>query len=127
MTDDERSALPPSNARRAAFGWLALCLILLVALALMLPRARLNSSVLAMLPAQSLGAIPPALSDGFIQRLDGQLVWMVSPGKTADPSVAERWQTLLTGSGTPERSQRPDGCPKPAGLGHLFLSGTVTA
>jgi len=91
--------LPPSNARRAAFGWLALCLILLVALALMLPRARLNSSVLAMLPAQSLGAIPPALSDGFIQRLDGQLVWMVSPGKTADPSVAARWQTLLAGSG----------------------------
>ncbi|MGU3525473.1 MMPL family transporter [Enterobacteriaceae bacterium C23F] len=93
------SALPPSNARRAAFGWLALCLILLVALALMLPRARLNSSVLAMLPAQSLGAIPPALSEGFIQRLDGQLVWMISPGKTADPSVAERWQTLLTDSG----------------------------
>ncbi|WP_312626927.1 MMPL family transporter [Scandinavium sp.] len=93
------SALPPSNAGRAAFGWLVLCLILLVALVLMLPRARLNSSVLAMLPSQSLGTIPPALSDGFIQRLDSQLVWMVSPGKTADPAVAARWQALLTNSG----------------------------
>ncbi|MRS16367.1 MMPL family transporter [Enterobacteriaceae bacterium RIT691] len=93
------SALLPSNARRAAFGWLALCLILLAVLALLLPRARLNSSVLAMLPKQSLGAIPPALSDGFMQRLDSQLVWLVSPGKTADPAVAQRWQSLLEHAG----------------------------
>ncbi|MCS2151715.1 MMPL family transporter [Scandinavium goeteborgense] len=90
---------PPNSARRAAWGWLALCLILLTALALLLPRARLNSSVLAMLPSQSMGAIPPALSDGFMQRLDQQLVWLVSPGKTADPTVANRWQTLLAQSG----------------------------
>lgn len=93
------SALPPNNARRAAFGWLALCLILVAALALLLPRARLNSSVLAMLPAQSMGAIPPALSNGFMQRLDQQVVWLVSPGKKADPAVAQRWQTLLAQSG----------------------------
>lgn len=93
------SALPPRNARRAAYGWLALCLVLLAVLALLLPRARLNSSVLAMLPAQSMGEIPPALSDGFIQRLDSQLVWLVSPGKTANPAVAQRWQSLLTASG----------------------------
>lgn len=93
------NALPPTSARRTAWGWLALCLILLAALALMLPRARLNSSVLAMLPTQSMGAIPPALSDGFIQRLDRQVVWLVSPGKTADPAVANRWQALLAGSG----------------------------
>ena len=93
------NALPPSNARRLAFGWLTLCVALLIALALLLPRARLNSSVLAMLPAQTLGAIPPALNDGFIQRLDSQLVWMVSPGKQPDPAVAQRWQTLLAQSG----------------------------
>jgi predicted exporter len=93
------NALPPSSARRAAWSWLALCLILLTALACMLPRAKLNSSVLAMLPSQSMGAIPPALSDGFMQRLDRQLVWLVSPGKTADPSVANCWQQLLATSG----------------------------
>ncbi|HEX4503494.1 MAG TPA: MMPL family transporter [Scandinavium sp.] len=93
------NALPPNSARRAAWSWLALCLILLAALAFMLPRAKLNSSVLAMLPTQSMGAIPPALSDGFMQRLDRQLVWLVSPGKTANPAAANRWQQLLSQSG----------------------------
>jgi predicted exporter len=92
------NASPPNSARRAAWGWLALCLILLTALALLLPRARMNSSVLAMLPSQSMGAIPPALTDGFMQRLDRQLVWLVSPGKTANPAVANRWQQLLAKS-----------------------------
>lgn len=43
------------------------------------------SSVLAMLPKQAMGDIPPALNDGFMQRLDRQLVWLVSPGKEANP------------------------------------------
>lgn len=65
----------------------------------LLPGARLNSSVLAMLPTQTLGAIPPALNDGFMQRLDRQLVWLVSPGKKTDPRVAQQWLTLLQRSG----------------------------
>ncbi|VFS83586.1 Predicted exporter [Kluyvera cryocrescens] len=64
----------------------------------LLPQARLNSSVLAMLPKQTLGAIPPALNDGFMQRLDRQLVWLVSPGKKADPAVARAWLTQLQNS-----------------------------
>lgn len=65
----------------------------------LLPGARLNSSVLAMLPTQTLGAIPPALNDGFMQRLDRQLVWLVSPGKDPDPRVAQQWLELLQSSG----------------------------
>ncbi len=65
----------------------------------LLPGARLNSSVLAMLPTQTLGAIPPALNDGCMQRLDRQLVWLVSPGKKPDPRVAQQWLTLLQRSG----------------------------
>lgn len=65
----------------------------------LLPGARLNSSVLAMLPTQTLGAIPPALNVGFMQRLDRQLVWLVSPGKKPDPRVAQQWLTLLQRSG----------------------------
>ena len=65
----------------------------------LLPGARLNSSVLAMLPTQTLGAIPPALNDGFMQRLDRQLVWLVSPGKKPDARVAQQWLTLLQRSG----------------------------
>lgn len=73
------SALPHRNALRPALLWAAVCLILLGVLLSLLHGARLNSSVLAMLPKQTLGAIPPALNDGFMQRLDRQLIWLVSP------------------------------------------------
>jgi len=87
------NVLPPS--KRPALLWGLVCLILLTVLLTLLPQARLNSSVLAMLPKQALGAIPPALNDGFMQRLDRQLVWLVSPGKTANPEVAQDWLKLL--------------------------------
>ena len=87
------NALPPS--KRPALLWGIACLILLGVLLTLLPQARLNSSVLAMLPKQALGAIPPSLNDGFMQRLDRQLVWLVSPGKKADPQVARSWLSLL--------------------------------
>ncbi len=89
------SALPHRNALRPSLLWAAVCLILLGVLLSLLPGARLNSSVLAMLPKQTLGAIPPALNDGFMQRLDRQLIWLVSPGKQSDPRVAQQWLTLL--------------------------------
>ena len=90
------NALPPR--KRPALLWGAVCLLLLGMLLTLLPQARLNSSVLAMLPKQTLGAIPPALNDGFMQRLDRQLVWLVSPGKKADPAIARAWLTQLQNS-----------------------------
>ncbi|WP_313062995.1 MMPL family transporter [Atlantibacter hermannii] len=81
--------------RGGALIWLAVCLLLAAALAALLPGARINSSVLALLPGQSMGAVPPALNDGFMQRLDQQLVWMISPGKQADPAPAQRYLDLL--------------------------------
>ena len=87
------NALPPS--KRPALLWGVVCLILLGVLLALLPQARLNSSVLAMLPKQTLGAIPPGLNDGFMQRLDRQLVWLVSPGKKANPQAARDWLALL--------------------------------
>lgn len=89
------NALPHRNALRPAVLWAVVCQVLLGVLLSLLPGARLNSSVLAMLPKQTLGAIPPALNDGFMQRLDRQLVWLVSPGKEPDPHVAQQWLTLL--------------------------------
>ena len=89
------NVLPRTNAARLALAWGIVCLLLLAVLMLLLPQARLNSSVLAMLPKQTLGAIPPALNDGFMQRLDKQVVWLVSPGKTASPAAATQWLTLL--------------------------------
>ncbi len=87
------NALPPS--KRPALLWGIACLLLLGVLLTLLPQARLNSSVLAMLPKQALGEIPPSLNDGFMQRLDRQLVWLVSPGQKADPQVARSWLALL--------------------------------
>ncbi len=69
--------------------------MLLGVLLALLPGARLNSSVLAMLPKQALGSVPLAISDGFMQRLDKQVVWLVSPGKQPDPRVAETWLAQL--------------------------------
>ncbi|MGD8107238.1 MMPL family transporter [Pantoea sp. FN0302] len=92
------NTLPPISARRSALLWGIVCLALLSLLLLLLPQSRMNSSVLAMLPKQALGAIPPALNDGFIQRLDRQMVWLVSPGKTADPTVAQAWYAQLKDS-----------------------------
>lgn len=94
------SALPHRKSLRPALLWATVCLILLGVLLSLLPGARLNSSVLTMLPKQTLGAIPPALNDGFMQRLDRQLVWLVSPGKDPDPRVAQQWLELLQSSGS---------------------------
>ncbi|MGX5029102.1 MMPL family transporter [Enterobacter asburiae] len=92
------NALPHRKSLRPALLWATVCLIMLGVLLSLLPGARLNSSVLAMLPKQTLGAIPPALNDGFMQRLDRQLVWLVSPGKEPDPRVAQQWLELLHSS-----------------------------
>lgn len=89
------NALPATNSRRPALLWALLCLVMLGTLLALLPGARMNSSVLAMLPKQVLGNVPPAINDGFMQRLDKQLVWMVSPGKKADPTVAAAWLEQL--------------------------------
>ena len=87
------NALPPS--KRPALLWGVVCLLLLGIFLTLLPQARLNSSVLAMLPKQTLGAIPPGLNEGFMQRLDRQVVWLVSPGKQPDPAIARDWLALL--------------------------------
>ncbi|MDX7987015.1 hypothetical protein FE392_06670 [Xenorhabdus sp. 12] len=75
--------------------WLLTCTVLLIALLALLPQSRLSTSVLALLPAQSAGDMPPALQNEFMHRLDSQVVWMVSPGKTEDSAPAQYWQEHL--------------------------------
>jgi predicted exporter len=89
------SVLPSEWPRRLAWGWLSVVALLIVVLCLLLPKARLDSSVLSLLPAQSLGKVPPAIEAGFLQRLDRQMLWLVSPGTRPDPAVAKAWQTRL--------------------------------
>lgn len=75
----------------AAAAWLLICVGLLLALALLLPRGQVNSSVLALLPRQAMGQLTPAVYDGFMQRLDRQLVWMVSPADGQGLAPVEWW------------------------------------
>ncbi|MFP1743839.1 MMPL family transporter [Lonsdalea quercina] len=81
--------------RRAAFVWGGCCVALLVALTLLWPQARINSSVLALLPDKSMGNIPPELQAGFMQRLDQQMVWLVAAGQQDDPAPAAWWLQQL--------------------------------
>lgn len=89
------NALTNTNSRTPAYLWAAVCLAMLAALFCILPGAKINSSVLAMLPEQATGNMPPALNDAFITRLDKQLVWLVSPGKEARPQAARFWLNAL--------------------------------
>ncbi|MEZ0534318.1 MMPL family transporter [Enterobacter sp. KB-221C9] len=114
------NALPHRKSLRPALLWATLCLILLGVLLSLLPGARLNSSVLAMLPKQTLGAIPPALNDGFMQRLDRQLVWLVSPGKEPDPRVAQQWLALLQSSDALSEVKGPMGAAGQKAWGEFF-------
>ncbi|WP_041691963.1 MMPL family transporter [Erwinia billingiae] len=83
-----RSVLISKSPRILALAWLAICLLLAAVLVMLLPRATINSSVLALLPEQTMGDIPSDLQQGFMQRLDRQLVWLVSAGDKNDPQVA---------------------------------------
>ncbi|OTA20158.1 membrane protein [Xenorhabdus beddingii] len=80
-----------SEPRLLTLFWLLICSLLLISLAALLPQSRLSTSILALLPAQSAGDMPPALQEEFMQRLDRQLVWMVSPGKKEDTAPAQYW------------------------------------
>ncbi|HEI8867240.1 TPA: MMPL family transporter [Serratia odorifera] len=87
--------MPPELHRRAAFGWLAVCLLLIAALCWLLPRSQINSSVLALLPKQQLANVPDALAEGFSQRLDRQLMWLVSPPPGGDAAAVNWWHQQL--------------------------------
>ncbi|PHM43700.1 MMPL family transporter [Xenorhabdus szentirmaii] len=87
----KKSNTSNSEPHLPALFWLLVCAALLIALTVLLPQSRLSTSVLALLPAQSAGNMPPALQEEFMQRLDRQLVWMVSPGKKEDEKPAQYW------------------------------------
>ncbi|MBP2197265.1 putative exporter [Pantoea cypripedii] len=75
--------------------WLLICLALTIALALLLPRSQINSSVLALLPQQNLGQAPAEIQQAFMQRLDRQLVWLVSTDGEDGEAAAAWWQAQL--------------------------------
>ncbi len=79
----------------AALVWLILSLGALWFLMAQWPAVTINTSVLSLLPTQNLSHVPPELEAAFTRRLDRQIVWMVSSGETADPSLAAFWHEQL--------------------------------
>ncbi|ATA18409.1 putative exporter [Gibbsiella quercinecans] len=101
------SVLSSKRWRRYAMLWGLCCLACVALLAQQLPHARINNSVLALLPKQAMGSIPPALQQGFMTRLDRQLMWLVSAGEEADPRVAQWWHEHLQRLGALQRVSGP--------------------
>jgi len=87
--------LRPDFHLRAAQGWLLVIALLVAALFWLLPRSQINSSVLALLPQQQGTDIPQAISEGFTQRLDRQLMWLVSPPQGAGVAPLDDWLKKL--------------------------------
>lgn len=87
----------PKMHRTLAWTWLAVCLILIGSLGWLIPRSQINSSVLDLLPELEIEGVPPVILDRFKQRLDQQLVWLISPSGTAthDLAAVEWWQHQL--------------------------------
>lgn len=76
--------------------WLLFCVVLIVAFIGLFPQARVVSSVMALLPTQLISQSSPELSEGFLSRLDKQLVWLVSPPKNAQsPDAVVNWYNRL--------------------------------
>jgi predicted exporter len=90
------SALTSERQRLAGWLWLAVVLLMLAVLGLKLPGARLNSSVLALLPGVGGKEVPAPLRHGFMQRLDGQLMWLVAVPEEENDAAARWWLTRLT-------------------------------
>ncbi len=93
--------------RGLAAGWLAFCLLVLLVLATLWPKATINSSVLALLPQQAMGAVPDELQQGFMQRLDRQMIWLVSADQGNGPAVAQWYVQQLNALAVLQHVQGP--------------------
>ena len=72
------------STRYVASIWLICCLVLIILFLAIVPNSKLNSSIIALLPKNQVPQIPSAILDGFNQRLERQLVWLIRPPKSAD-------------------------------------------
>ena len=77
-----------SNAgKRFAYLWLMVVLALSCTLGFILPKSQLNNSIMALLPKADLVGVPTELLDEFNQKMDRQLIWLVS-AKNAEQTEA---------------------------------------
>ncbi len=82
--------------KRFAFLWLLVVLALSCTLGFILPKSQLNNSIMALLPKADLVGVPTELLDEFNQKMDRQLIWLVSAQNTKQTeAVAAIWMNEL--------------------------------
>lgn len=82
--------------RRLAWGWLVCSLLMLGGLLALLPEARINSSVMALLPQDEASGLDPVWQEQLSHRLDRQLFWLISlPAGERGESAALWWYQAL--------------------------------
>lgn len=67
-----------------AFVWLICCLLLIILFLSVLPHSKINSSIIALLPKDKIPQISPAIVEGFNQRLERQLIWLIHPPQSEE-------------------------------------------
>ena len=107
-----QSSESPSLRRRwqqLAWGWLLVSLLLTATLLWLLPQRPLNSSVMALLPKEEAAGRDPQWQAQLSQRLDRQLLWLVSlpPGESG-VAAASWWEQQLGQLSALQRSRGAD-------------------
>lgn len=67
------------KSKKRAIWWLLVVMGLMLALGYLILNSKLNSSVLSLLPKEQTKDVPAELINGFQDRLDKQLVWLIKP------------------------------------------------
>lgn len=80
-----------NNPRYFAIYWGLVCLTLLIGLCRLLPGSHLNNSVLSLLPVQINQELSPEIYQAMTDRLDRQVVWMISGEDEQHRPLAQKW------------------------------------
>ncbi|MGB6188887.1 MAG: MMPL family transporter [Aeromonas molluscorum] len=114
------AGISEASWRRLALGWLLLCLLALASLGYLLPHSRINTSLMDLLPESERSSLDPALQQGLLHQLDGQLVWMLSLPAGQDGRIAaQSWEDALRAQ--PELSSVRGAQPELAGAWQAYL------
>lgn len=81
--------------KNRAILWLIIVIGLLIFAIYLLPKSKLNSSVLSLLPQEQTNNVPVDLINGFQDRLDKQLVWLIKPESENDIQAVQWWYDTL--------------------------------
>lgn len=81
--------------KKSALLWLILVICLIIFAGWLFSRSKLNTSVLSLLPQANSTTVPNELIDGFQNRLDKQLVWLIKPAQIDNVAPVQWWYNAL--------------------------------